>query len=384
MTGRPSDGKGTWATGMEAWRTARSAGKQSEKLSVADQKLQEERLRIEGMNQQIRDAAANDAGTRAHKMELASQRDAIEFMRTPGMSDEQQQSESSRREQLRAMAEIDQAQAKYDEAEKNRQERQKRGQFALNAEMQVAAQRMADAQRDRYQADVQALNIADQIVKKRREEVDALQGGVRAAEQALEAQREATKDRSVEFGRLDKGTQSRLADAAKRYAGGEELSRADIDLLEKSGYGDIGAVKEARRKQGEAAGSIEFQNAFGLRDDEADAFEELSRAQLRLAQKQVEAASVMEDQAKAADRAVKAMNAFAEAYEKAAALMNGQGAPGGQAPAPPGNGQDVAAMGIGIGNSMGEYNREVQRGFRQGKDTLRRTLEQQAAQQAWS
>lgn len=382
-----NDNKGTIGTSIEAFNLWRQNSAMSKRLTAGRAALDDRKQQQAAQNQQITQQGSFDAARLADLSAQASSRDRFELSGRSDLSEAQRQQEANRREQLRAVAEVDQARAAVAEAEARRLERQKNQQAALIADEMVAAERLKAATQAQLQAEQNGIDILRQQNEERKRAVEISQDQVKATKAAYEAAKEQTASRSASFGRLGKGEQARLAEIASRYEQGKTLSKADIDTLEKTGFGGQ-IVQQHYQKQGEAAGSLGVLNALGERDQEAEAFNEYQRAQSELERNRMVLTAGLEQETQAREKITTSMEAFSKALERAAeVLARVQGLDGSPAPAAAGagpGGPSVAAGDISAGQL--DVAAEVNRSTAAMRDaivsqhqTIRRTQERQAA-----
>lgn len=355
-----------------SWRKAAAdAAKSTEKLTKAEEAHQRRQERN-------RQREAEIAGKAAMRMSMADRYEADRRMiadSDPNLTALQRGQQS----RAAAVAASERAEAEREAYQRRVEDQKKLGQafsFADQAQQFEQESRAAEmrkaAEQEIYRALQQQLEMRKQLVEQSRA----------AAEQAkatLEAEKERTKDKVASFGRMSSGEQARLADIAKRHSAGEELSRADIDMLERSGFGG-NIVRDYYSQKGQQAGGYDVLGQLGERDAEDDAHFEYQQAQGELAKAQVMAQQATNELSEQFKELTKAAQAATAAFQALMQAQNG-GTPPPPGTAAPSGEPSVAGVGLGIGNGIDAMGREFNRTVQQVIDNTKRQQTNIAASQ---
>lgn len=343
------------------WRKNSATNK---KISKAEQARLDRLQLASERDARITSDAQQATAARDRKRSVATQLDSIEEVK-PEVA--------ANRERLRALQELDQAKAAADEAERNRIQRQNQLQVASEAERIAAQDRLLSATERLAAVERQNLDVLKSQKAELQASVEQRREQLNAAQSTLEAEQGRTKDKLAQFGRLSKGEQARLTEISKRMADGETLTRADIDTLERSGFGGE-AVRDHYKQEGEAAGGMETLSRLGERDAEDDAHAEVQRQSGNLNQAEVmrdSMAAAVAQQKEITDRQIRAMDRLAEAIERSN-QNGGGGAVVGSGETIPTSGQDVASLGMEVQNSVARLARNLTQGIDQQAEQFRR------------
>jgi hypothetical protein len=96
-----------------------------------------------------------------------------------------------------------------------------------------------------------------------RRQWDTAQGLLRTTQETLRAEKDRYSSMEEQFGRLKPEQQARLRGIAEKKSRGEELSRSDIETLDRSGAGGGATVSAYFRGKGREGGFEAFAGAFG-------------------------------------------------------------------------------------------------------------------------
>ncbi|WP_437187865.1 hypothetical protein SH668x_001276 [Planctomicrobium sp. SH668] len=284
---------------------------------------------------------------------------------------------AARNERLRAIQEVDQAQAEVAAAEERRLQRLNQMQVASDADRIQAQQRLLTASERLAAADEKKLEILRAESEQLRASVERRQSMVTAAKELLKSEQEKTTDRSAAFGQKSQGEQAKLISISEKYRDGggiQALSKSDIEYLRQSNSAPA-IVREYDKIQGENSGALSFQANFGQRDDEDDAHSEYQRQLGNLAteQAQYETSQIaVQEQIRVTRDSIEAMNRLANAIEAATAN-------GGSGPIMPHVNPEVTAIGISVENEVAAMGRSLIDAVRAQAEAAQRYRQQETA-----
>lgn len=357
------DGRGTIRTGIEAYSIYRQNQKTSAKIQAGQDQRQRRLDEAASRDDQIMNQAGMRSAQRARVEADARLRSELDPNST-ALS-------RARDARARAASDVERSQLEAAQARDNDQKRKQSGQVYSYADQLQAAQGMAEAATRRRDAEMEINGILKDQLASRKAAVESAQAELQAAKDRYEAEQQVTKGKAAQFGKLGAGEQARLTDIAQRYQSGEELSRADIDALERSGLGGNIAT-DYWAKQGNAAGAQSVLHNLGERDAESEAFNEMQRAEV-----QVERARDKELQA--AQELTESTRNLTEAIDKASRIFNqlenlqinqeGVVDP------------DVENSSGGVGNAVASMGIEIERAVNGVQDNMIRLQQQIAAAQ---
>jgi len=366
-----SDGKGTFATGAEAYSTWRTVRNQSAAISATENRMEERRKLAAQRDARISSEAAM-------RMALADRQEADRRMSAesdPNLTALQRGQQS----RAAAVAAAEKAEAERQSYQKRVEDRKRQGQIFSFADQAQQFEQESRAAEMRKAAEQEIYRALQQQLEMRKQLVEQSRAAAEQAKATLEAEKERTKDKVASFGRMSSGEQARLADIAKRHSAGEELSRADIDMLERSGFGG-NIVRDYYSQKGQQAGGYDVLGQLGERDAEDDAHFEYQQAQGELAKAQVMAQQATTELSEQFKELTKAAQAATAAFQALMQAQNG-GTPPPPGTAAPSGEPSVAGVGLGIGNGIDAMGREFNRTVQQVIDNTRRQQTNIAASQ---
>jgi len=269
------------------WRRQREA---SERVQRAESALAEARERAAARDRLIEAAAERQSALRGELRGLAAEAIAV------GGLDPLEQ---ARRARLRALSELEQAEAGVEAAAQRNLQRQTSGEVFSFADQLAALERLRSARQEIVAADRASVEAIRQQVDERRRSVAVAEQELQRARDLVRAEQDRVTTATARFGRLDPVQQERARRIAQQ---GGPRTAAEAGFLEQIGLGTrlaesffaargreagaeqvlAGLGEMDRLRQAQEAQRMAIEADAAARQAERQAVEQLTAAQLRL------------------------------------------------------------------------------------------------------
>ncbi|TWT58873.1 Chromosome partition protein Smc [Thalassoglobus neptunius] len=264
-------------------------------------------------------------------------------------------------DRLRALSQLEQAEANLAAARERAIERQRAGQFALSADMEVAQERLKAATESRAAAEQRITDAARQRLEVQRQIVSAAKADLDAAEQRVQQEKQNQQSALARFAQLGKGDQAKLTEIAGRVKKGEDITKADADILNRTGFGK-GLAEDFFAERGRDAGGVGILGALGESNGLDSAIEERDRLTRELNASQRKEATLNNDLLKAKQEYLNSLKALTEQQRQ---LLQSQVENQGLSPEDAANfentiGRDVQNVGATIQRNMQQIDQDLQ------------------------
>ncbi len=263
-------------------------------------------------------------------------------------------------------------------AERRAADRKQSGASFSHADELQAVERLYQARERQKQAEKEINAALREQLNTQKQQTDAVRSSLDAAKDAVAAQRDQTKSRVAEFGKLSAGEQTRIVGIADKHKRGEELTRAEVDTLDQYGMGK-GIVQDYYQQKGEKAGGQDALTSLGDRDAEMEAMGEVSRLEAKLEgskREEQQTAREIRESAEAIKRLVESATEAFRTMQQSQARAQGIELPDGTEGTPVGG--NVAFE---VENSVERLGKTITSSLDQVNENVRRVQERIAASQ---
>lgn len=303
--------KGTLSEWLGWMKDSNKAKEQESRLQKQEEARQQRLARAAERDQQISRKSSMEAAARGEQSGIANRQAAL------NIDDPAALAENSR---LRALSELEKAEAEVAAERERRQERQRRGEVASMADRMQAEERMKAATSAVADAEEQKLSVIKRQVEERKRLVEQADNELRRA-QDLRKQEEARAESALaKFGKLSRAEQARASKIGEKVQSGGQVNRQEAEFLERTGLGQK-ITQDFYANQGRAGGGEAALGALGEMDQLRQARAEEVRQQELLSESKARVMEAEKQQAEQAKRAADALSKLASVADQLSATQ---------------------------------------------------------------